>query len=214
MTRSALIHKPKISSSIKELVHGLLDKKYRISFIPEKVIYMNNGIEYYYIEVEGIDNSKFIINAYGSEAQDLFEEAHRCVICGRRIYENDDKAIMIRYGQDKKRDLFVEAGCMKLLKKFEIVYGKEFFVPWTFQTKLKIFLSTIFNINHILGYSLSNQDVTKNSKSLLTLPNIQYLVQGLDVLLQTDLDGDKRRKVIQLRDELLSYINSIFTDYE
>ena len=129
MTSSALIHKPKISTSIKELVHGLLDKKYRISFIPEKVIYMNNGIEYYYIEVEGIDNSKFIINAYGSEAQDLFEEAHRCVICGRRIYENDDKAIMIRYRQDKKRDLFVEAGCMKLLKKFEIVYGKEFFVP-------------------------------------------------------------------------------------
>jgi hypothetical protein len=62
--------------------------------------------------------------------------------------------------------------------------------------------------------SLSNQDVSKYSKSLLTLPNIQYLVQGLDVLLQTDLDGDKRTKVIQLRDELLSYINSIFTDYE
>ena len=32
-------------------------------------------------------------------------------------------------GHDEKRDLFVEAGCMKLLKKFEIVYGKEFFVP-------------------------------------------------------------------------------------
>jgi len=61
---------------------------------------------------------------------------------------------------------------------------------------------------------LSNQDVTKYTKSLLTLPNIQYLVQGLDVLLQTNLDGDNRRKVIQLRDELLSYINSIFTDYE
>ena len=62
--------------------------------------------------------------------------------------------------------------------------------------------------------SLSNQDVTKYTKSLLTMPNIQYLVQGLDVLLQTNLDGDNRRKVIQLRDELLSYINSIFTDYE
>jgi len=61
---------------------------------------------------------------------------------------------------------------------------------------------------------LSNQDVTKYTKSLLTLPNIQYLVQGLDVLLLTDLDGDKRIKVIQLRDELLSYISSIFTDYE
>ncbi len=48
---------------------------------------------------------------------------------------------------------------------------------------------------------------------LLTLPNIKYLVEGLDVLLATDLDGEKRTKVIQLRNELLSYINSIFTDY-
>jgi hypothetical protein len=72
----------------------------------------------------------------------------------------------------------------------------------------------MLNINRLQSNSLSNQDVSKYSKSLLTLPNIQYLVQGLDVLLQTDLDGDKRTKVIQLRDELLSYINSIFTDYE
>jgi hypothetical protein len=50
-------------------------------------------------------------------------------------------------------------------------------------------------------------------KVLLTLPNIKYLVEGLDALLMTDLDGDKRAKVIQLRDELVSYINSIFSDY-
>jgi len=53
----------------------------------------------------------------------------------------------------------------------------------------------------------------EHTKSLLTLPNIQYIVQGLDSLLQTNLDGDKRTKVIELRDELLSYINSIFSDY-
>ena len=53
----------------------------------------------------------------------------------------------------------------------------------------------------------------EHTKSLLTLSNIQYIVQGLDALLQTNLDGDKRTKVIELRDELLSYINSIFTDY-
>lgn len=52
-----------------------------------------------------------------------------------------------------------------------------------------------------------------NNKTLLTLPNIQYLVAGLDTLLYTNLDGDKRAKVIQLRDELIAYINSIFTDY-
>lgn len=50
-------------------------------------------------------------------------------------------------------------------------------------------------------------------KSLLTLSNIRYLVQGLDVLLQNNLDGENRTRVIELRDELLSYISSIFTDY-
>ena len=50
-------------------------------------------------------------------------------------------------------------------------------------------------------------------KSLLTLPNIQYIVQGLDVLLQNNLDGDNRIRAIELRDELLSYITGFFNDY-
>jgi hypothetical protein len=53
----------------------------------------------------------------------------------------------------------------------------------------------------------------EEEKVLLTLPNIKYLVEGLDALLTTDLDGEKRAKVIQLRNELLSHINSIFSDY-
>jgi hypothetical protein len=53
----------------------------------------------------------------------------------------------------------------------------------------------------------------EEEKVLLTLPNIKYLVEGLDALLMTDLDGEKRTKVIELRNELLSFINSIFTDY-
>jgi hypothetical protein len=61
-------------------------------------------------------------------------------------------------------------------------------------------------------YQLNEEEHT-NIRTLLTLQNIQYLVEGLDALLYTNLDGDKRAKVIQLRDELISYINSIFTDY-
>lgn len=48
---------------------------------------------------------------------------------------------------------------------------------------------------------------------LLTLSNIQYLVEGLDSLLQTNLDGYKRARVIKLRDELSAYIGSMFSDY-
>jgi hypothetical protein len=50
-------------------------------------------------------------------------------------------------------------------------------------------------------------------KTFLTLSNIKYIIEGLDTLLLTDLDGDKRLRVINLRDELASYVNSIFTDY-
>jgi hypothetical protein len=61
--------------------------------------------------------------------------------------------------------------------------------------------------------SREEEEESTNNKTLLTLPNIQYLVEGLDALLYTNLDGDKRAKVIQLRDELIAYISSIFTDY-
>jgi hypothetical protein len=54
---------------------------------------------------------------------------------------------------------------------------------------------------------------SNETKTLLTLPNIQYMVQGLDVFLQNNLDGDNRIKVIELRDGLLSYITGIFSDY-
>ncbi|HZE78992.1 MAG TPA: hypothetical protein VE089_10635 [Nitrososphaeraceae archaeon] len=55
-------------------------------------------------------------------------------------------------------------------------------------------------------------EVQHETKTFLTLPNIQYLVEGLDALLHTNLDGNKRAEVIQLRDELASYLNSIFAD--
>jgi hypothetical protein len=129
LKNGTLIHKPIVQSNIKKLIHDLSNKNYRFSLLPEKIIYMNNGIEYYYVEVEGTDGSKFVINAYGPEAQDLFEEVHKCVICGRPICEKNENSSLITYHPDEKRNLFVEPCCMTLLKKFEIAYGKEFFVP-------------------------------------------------------------------------------------
>jgi len=53
----------------------------------------------------------------------------------------------------------------------------------------------------------------EEAKVLLTLSNIKYIVEGLDSLLMTGLDGEKRTKVVQLRNDLLSHVNSIFSDY-
>lgn len=58
--------------------------------------------------------------------------------------------------------------------------------------------------------STANQE---EPRFLLTVSNIKFLIEGLEALLMTDLDGDKRAKVIQLRDELASQISSILSDY-
>lgn len=60
--------------------------------------------------------------------------------------------------------------------------------------------------------SPEDQENQSGAETLLTLSNIQYLVEGLDSLLQTTLDGYKRAKVIKLRDELSSYISNMFSD--
>jgi len=57
------------------------------------------------------------------------------------------------------------------------------------------------------------ENTDRNQKTLLTFSNIQYLVEGLDVLLHTNLDGDKRTKVIKLRDDLTDYLNNFFNAY-
>jgi hypothetical protein len=126
LANSTLVHKH-VQIDIKKLVHDLINKKYRFSFIPEKVICMTNGIEYYFIETEASDGSKYIINAYGSEALELFEEVHKCAICGKTIHRTTENTNLITYQADEERNMFVEPHCMNLLKKFEIAYGKEFF---------------------------------------------------------------------------------------
>lgn len=48
---------------------------------------------------------------------------------------------------------------------------------------------------------------------LLNIQNIKYIIEGLEALLMTDLDGAKRARVIELRDELASQIAGILSDY-
>jgi hypothetical protein len=55
-----------------ELIYDLKNKQYVFSIIPERIIHMNNGIKYYYVEAE-CNDSKVIINAYGRQAEELFK---------------------------------------------------------------------------------------------------------------------------------------------
>lgn len=72
----SLIDKGSESSKIKELIHDLRSKQYVFSIVPEKLIHMNNGIKYYYVEAAR-NGSKMIINAYGTQADELFSEVHK-----------------------------------------------------------------------------------------------------------------------------------------
>jgi len=62
--------------TIEDLFPHLKDKQYKFNIVPEKIVEMNNGIEYYYVEIE-CDDGKFMINAYGREADKLFTAVHQ-----------------------------------------------------------------------------------------------------------------------------------------
>lgn len=62
-------------STIEDLFPHLKDKQYNFNIVPEEIVFMNNGIEYYYVEIE-CDDTRFKINAYGREAEKLFNVVH------------------------------------------------------------------------------------------------------------------------------------------
>jgi hypothetical protein len=59
----------------------------------------------------------------------------------------------------------------------------------------------------------NNQNDYNDDLNILTFPNIKYLIEGLNVLLQTNLDGEKRSQVIGLREKLINRSSSIISDF-
>jgi hypothetical protein len=57
----------------------------------------------------------------------------------------------------------------------------------------------------------NNQDDYYDALNILTFPNIKYLIEGLNVLLQNNLDGEKRSQVIELREKLINRSSSIIS---
>ena len=58
-----------------------------------------------------------------------------------------------------------------------------------------------------------NYDNDDDDLNILTFPNIKYLIEGLNVLLQNNLDGEKRSQVIGLREKLINRSSSIINDF-
>ncbi|GEM_PF-769553 len=77
--------------------------------------------------------------------------------------------------------------------------------------------SKTFNINTKHSKSMNNWEENnqddRDDRNILTLPNIKYIVEALNVLLQTNLDGEKRSQVISLREKLINRSSSIINDF-
>ena len=58
-----------------------------------------------------------------------------------------------------------------------------------------------------------DDDDDDDDLNILTFPNIKYLIEGLNVLLQNNLDGEKRSQVISLREKLINKSSSIINDF-
>ncbi|HJT82928.1 MAG TPA: hypothetical protein VJ697_00475 [Nitrososphaeraceae archaeon] len=58
-----------------------------------------------------------------------------------------------------------------------------------------------------------NNQEENESIDILTFLNMKYLIEGLNVLLQTNLDGEKRSQVINLREKLINRSSSIINDF-
>ena len=56
-------------------------------------------------------------------------------------------------------------------------------------------------------------DDDNDDLNILTFPNIKYLIEGLNVLRQNNLDGEKRSQVISLREKLINRSSSIINDF-
>ena len=60
--------------TIEDMIPQLRDKEYHFTVVPKDIMYMHNGIRYYYVEVHCVDDDRnFMVNAHGSDAERLFK---------------------------------------------------------------------------------------------------------------------------------------------
>jgi hypothetical protein len=97
----------------------------KISQLPSEITYFSNGIKYYCVEVTCEDGRQFAIQGFGDDAQALFIEAHRCMLCGSQMGEKENELIKESVSDGQK--VLVDKDCRALLRKFESVYGMGFF---------------------------------------------------------------------------------------
>jgi hypothetical protein len=85
---------------------------------------MRNGIEYCFVEVTCSDGTQYGLQAYGEEANQLYKELYRCIMCGSTPREPKRSAI-VEESIDGKNYAFDSNGCALTFRRLRNVLGEE-----------------------------------------------------------------------------------------
>jgi hypothetical protein len=96
----------------------------QITKTSNEISYMRNGIEYCFVEVTCGDGTQYGLQAYGEEANRLYKEAYRCIMCGSPPREPKRSAI-VEESIDGKNYVFDSNGCALIFRRLRNVMGEE-----------------------------------------------------------------------------------------
>jgi hypothetical protein len=87
------------------------------------VTYAKNGTEYYFVEVTCSDGTQYGLQAYGEEANELYKEVYRCVMCGSIPREKG--STIIEQSISGKNYVFDSDRCALIFRRLRSVMGEE-----------------------------------------------------------------------------------------
>ena len=96
----------------------------RITKTSNEISYMRNGIEYCFVEVTCSDGTQYGLQAYGQEANQLYKEANRCIMCGS-IPREPKRSAIVEESIDGKNYVFDSNGCALIFRRLRNVMGEE-----------------------------------------------------------------------------------------
>ena len=109
----------KIGKKMKKSLAGC-----QITKTSSEISYMRNGIEYCFVEVTCSDGTQYGLQAYGEEANQLYKEAYRCIMCGSTPREPKRSAI-VEESIDGKNYVFDSNVCALIFRRLRTVMGEE-----------------------------------------------------------------------------------------
>ena len=91
----------------------------RITKTSNEISYMRNGIEYCFVEVTCSDGTQYGLQAYGEEANQLYKEANRCIMCGS-IPREPKRSAIVEESIDGINYVFDSNGCALIFRGSEM----------------------------------------------------------------------------------------------